>query len=238
MHSIPDSPHLCECGCGQPTDLAKNTISAFGHVKGQPLRFRRNHSSTGTVQPLIPCPGCGKLFRLPPSRATRGYHCCSQECGRIVFNQRAPDRFWAKVDKSGGPDACWEWQGTRAPNRYGSVTFHNRAVSTHRLAWELTHGPITDGLWVLHRCDNPPCCNPAHLFLGTPTDNAQDRNAKGRANTARGERTGHAKLTDAQVLDIRARYAAGETGRALAREYGVSPAAVSNIMTGKRWRHL
>jgi hypothetical protein len=104
--------------------------------------------------------------------------------------------------------------------------------ATH-VAWELVNGPIPNGMCVLHRCDNPPCVRPDHLFLGTRRDNVLDMAAKGRA--AVGERSGTAKLTASAVDDIRARYSAGETQRPLAQEYGVSQSTVSLIVQGRRW---
>jgi hypothetical protein len=91
---------------------------------------------------------------------------------------RRPD-FWTAVDQSGGSDACWPWQRHRNPEGYG-VTKLAGFRRAHRLAWCLTNGPIPDGMLVCHTCDNPPCCNPAHLFLGTESDNRQDMLAKGR----------------------------------------------------------
>lgn len=81
--------------------------------------------------------------------------------------------FWSRVDVR-GPDECWPWMNAKTPNGYGTVYFGGRMVGAHRVSWELTHGPIPDGLFVLHHCDNPPCCNPAHLFTGTHTDNVRD----------------------------------------------------------------
>lgn len=100
------------------------------------------------------------------------------------------------------------------------------------MSYELAHGPIPTGLMVLHRCDNRPCVNPAHLFLGTAADNAHDRDAKGRG--ARGERQGQKKLTWAAVRAIRERYRRG-LGAGLAREFGVSGAMVSIIIHRKGW---
>lgn len=100
------------------------------------------------------------------------------------------DRLWPKVDKSGGAAACWPWTAARDPKGYGTIRSDiGRANKfAHRAAWEVTNGAIPDGLLVCHRCDNPPCCNPAHLFLGTHADNMADCSAKGR--TCRGDRHG------------------------------------------------
>lgn len=109
----------------------------------------------------------------------------------------------------------------------------------HRVAWDLTYGPIPDGMLVLHRCDNPSCVRPDHLFLGTQTDNMLDRKAKGRGNHRRGSRHGRAKLTEAQVLEIRSRYAAGDvTQTQLGDEYGVCHVVIGNIVRRRLWRHI
>lgn len=90
------------------------------------------------------------------------------------------ERFWDKVDRSGGAAACWLWTGSQKPTGYGQVSLKGRVYLAHRVAWTLTHGAIPDGLGVLHHCDNPPCCNPAHLFLGSQGDNSADMVAKDR----------------------------------------------------------
>lgn len=88
-----------------------------------------------------------------------------------------PARMWSRVDKTGD---CWVWTGATVHNGYGTISVNNRLVRTHRLAYELTHGPIPAGMKVLHTCDNPPCCRPDHLFLGTDKDNVHDAVDKGR----------------------------------------------------------
>jgi hypothetical protein len=95
------------------------------------------------------------------------------------------DRFWSKVDRSGGPDACWPWMAYRNRDGYGSFRVDDHTESAHRVAWVEENGPVPEGMDVLHHCDNPPCCNPRHLFLGTAADNARDSVAKGRHQAAR-----------------------------------------------------
>ncbi len=107
----------------------------------------------------------------------------------------------------------------------------------HRAAWEYTRGPVPAGLFVLHRCDNPPCCNPAHLFLGTQADNMADMQAKGRQ--AKGERHSQAKLTAGAVADMRREYATGSTSLSkLAAAHGVTMGAVWRIIKRLNWVHV
>jgi hypothetical protein len=113
-----------------------------------------------------------------------------------MTRKHTPADFWPKVDKSGGPNACWPWLGVRMPQTatgsddYGRFALAGRRVPAHRFAYEVAVGPIPEGLRVLHSCDNPPCCNPAHLSLGTDLDNMRDKIAKGRANWPYGTRSG------------------------------------------------
>lgn len=145
-------------------------------------------------------------------------------------------RFEANVEQ-GEPDACWPWTGTIRRKGYGQLSHQRRAILAHRLAWELAHGPIPEGLQVCHRCDNPPCCNPAHLFLGTAADNQRDKRQKGRA--ARGEANGGGrKLTEADVVAMREELAAGATLTDLSGRFGVSLPMVAAIRDRRKWSHV
>ena len=133
-------------------------------------------------------------------------------------------------------DACIEWPKGRDPKGYGITSIGGKQLRVHRVAYEWAFGFIPDGLCVMHQCDNPPCINPGHLFVGTHQDNKADAVLKGRH--AHGETGGHARLTEAQVLEIRAREASGEHTLALAKEFGVNGKSISMICNGDRWRHL
>ena len=161
-------------------------------------------------------------------------------------------RFWKSVDRTGGPDACWPWTGAKRTRKgYGSAWDGERSVSAHRLAYQLANGDTGDGLLVCHECDNPPCCNPKHLFEGTVTDNSDDKVRKGRhargathgfvlhpERVARGERAGKAKLKEAEVLTIRRLVAGGRSMRSVAFAYNVHPSTVQGIVKYRYWRFL
>jgi len=145
------------------------------------------------------------------------------------------DKFWEKVDIR-GPNECWPWTAYTNDMGYGMIKHKGRALRAHRVAWELTYGPIPEGMFVCHHCDNPLCCNPAHLFIGTQADNLTDMAQKGRSTL--GERDGMSKLTAKQVREIRRCYAEGMLQIRLATEYGVSQNHISNIVNHRRWRHV
>jgi hypothetical protein len=148
----------------------------------------------------------------------------------VRMTVRAPaERLWAKVDRSDDLD-CWPWTGYRNPHGYGQVGIDGRLYLAHRVAYEAAIGVIPEGLGVLHSCDNPPCCNPAHLRPGGQLENGADMVSRGRAVDMRNERCGKARLTNAQVEEIRVRHAGGETLKALAPEYGVHRAYLSRVV--------
>lgn len=130
---------------------------------------------------------------------------------------------------------CWEWQGFRNPRGYGKITIYRiGTIAAHRLSFNLFCGPIPCGMFVLHRCDNPPCCNPTHLFLGTHIENMRDRDEKGR--TLRGASLPQTKLTEIQRDEIRRHYRwhiPGATIPALARKYGVGVGTIHRVLNHK-----
>lgn len=150
------------------------------------------------------------------------------------------ERFWSKVNKM---DGCWEWVGLL--NRgcgYGRHCYEGKDMKAHRLSY-MIHHPLTidlqehPKLQVCHKCDNPKCVNPSHLWLGTHTDNMRDKQTKGRQSI--GEKHGSVKLTEQQVRDIREKYEKGNTThRKLADEYGVSKSTISDIINRKNWAHI
>lgn len=131
-------------------------------------------------------------------------------------------------------DGCWIWQKAKMKVGYGKISNGKKWIPTHRASWIAFHGPIPDGMCVLHRCDVRDCANPEHLFLGTKSDNAHDRDKKGR--TSRGEDHHKAKLTELQVVEILSNL--HKSTNYLADQYGVSAALISRIRHGSAWKHI
>lgn len=135
------------------------------------------------------CRNCGKTFSSLPSAVSRGRgKYCSRACKYEDFRIPLADRFWSKIDKNGPipehrPELgrCWIWVARSWAHGYGKIKVEGKWIGSHRVAWLLEIGQITDDLFVLHKCDNPACCNPSHLFLGTHEDNMADMVKKGRA---------------------------------------------------------
>ncbi len=140
-------------------------------------------------------------------------------------------RFWSKVEKT---SECWVWKASVGTHGYGQFKHNGKPTHAHRVSFELTHGAIQAGAYVLHRCDNRLCVNPEHLFLGTHAENMHDMKQKGRAGYLRraGEQNPSAKLTNTQAAEIRAMCSSGATQREAAAQFGVSQRAVWNIVNG------
>ena len=179
------------------------------------------------------CTVCGKAFTDDsPIRKT-----CSREC-RNKSRMSSPNDFWSHVDKSKGPDGCWPWmKGHSNYKGYGSGTYQGKGFVAHRLAWELhNHSTIPTGMCVLHACDNPGCCNPLHLRIGTNAENVADRMARGRSNLPRNEKAYWAKLTWANVREIRGSFVPRVVTHAdLAKRFGVHKGTIASVLSGRKW---
>lgn len=149
-----------------------------------------------------------------------------------MISKKAEKRFWSKVDVR-APGDCWEWMCGKRRGGYGGFSLNRKTVRAHRVAYELAHGPIEKGLLVRHKCDNPACCNPNHLEVGTNADNMADMVARGRS--LKGPENPKSKLSEADVLKIRDD---PRMPREIADEYGVSGSTISRIKRGADWQHL
>jgi hypothetical protein len=159
----------------------------------------------------------------------------------MAIEQSIADRFWPKVDWAPNATGCARWTAGLDGNGYGRFWLDGRTQSAHRVAWMLEHGPIPDDRQVLHRCNQPICVNVEHLSLGTHGENMDYRNSLGRQARPRGERNGQAKLTEAQVLEIRREYVSGSRTHgtvALGRRYGVNRVNIWRILAGQTWAAL
>lgn len=145
-----------------------------------------------------------------------------------------PEYIWSSIDSSGGLDTCWIWLDGVDRDGYGLFNLGGRQRRVHQIMYEMMYGPIPEGHGVLHTCDNPPCCNPSHLWSGTPNANNQDMIAKTRH--VHGEDVHTAVLTATLVVDIRRRLALGERASDLARELNVTQANISLIKHRKIWK--
>lgn len=161
-------------------------------------------------------------------------------------------RFWSKVTVTGDDD-CWEWNGYKRLRGYGAFQLNGSPHITSRIAYKLHYNVDPMELLVCHSCDNPPCCNPRHLFLGTAADNSRDMVTKQRQNTpngerhgsktkpgsrARGERSNLAKLTAEEALEIRRLYSSGLTQKQIATSFGITREGVASIIQANTWKHI
>lgn len=158
------------------------------------------------------------------------------------FSQALKSKFLERISKYNFPaegDGCWEWQGSKAFYNYGTMCFEKSLYRTHRVAYETFIGPIPNGLFVCHHCDNPPCVNPSHLFVGTQTDNIRDKEAKGRGNHTSCQEHGSSKLTNRQVIKIIELYASKTMNqRQLANKFNVHQSQISKLIKGLQFSKL
>lgn len=161
--------------------------------------------------------------------------------GQAGKNIPAEERFWLQVRKTRG---CWYWEGNKDIGGYGRIVVSGTKLKAHRYSWEIHNGEIPNGIFVCHKCDNPSCVKPDHLFLGSNNDNRQDSVSKNRHNCGYsvGESCALAKLTAKQVEEIRRRHQPRSRGKngtsSLSREFGVLPEAIRRIIRGDSWTQL
>lgn len=157
-----------------------------------------------------------------------------------MTEQSWQERLWSNIKLAPG-ESCWEWKKYRNQKGYGRTSREDRLYLAHRLAYESANGPIPEGLDVLHKCDNPPCCRPDHLFTGTNDQNVKDRQSKGRSSKKsinRGEKNGMSKFSPSQVQEIRTLASQGLSTHQIAKRYGVWNMAIWRIVKRKRWAHI
>jgi len=204
-----------------------------------------DHTTETTSTKLCEC-GCMRPAPIAKRNNTKLHHVKGQPVRFIVGHQRKnkftpiEERFWKFVQKT---NTCWIWTGAKTNGGYGVLNDgSNHVVRAHRLSYEMHYSPIPNVLDVCHHCDNPSCVNPAHLFLGTPTENAADmvmKNRVSRTHNPQGEKHPMSKLTETQVASIRAAYIPHVVSlNTLANKYHVSKRTILFIIQGKHWKQV
>lgn len=154
--------------------------------------------------------------------------------GKMSRQKNTRENIWKRINIM--DNGCWNWLGGLS-NRYGEIKINRKTRLVHRVAYELTHGSIINGLFVLHKCNNPTCCNPLHLYLGTQKDNQFQMVEENRS--AKGEQHGNVKLNEKSVLKIRRLYSdGGYSQRILAKMFGISQAQIQRIIKRYSWKHI
>lgn len=153
----------------------------------------------------------------------------------MVIDKKHIEKFNQKISKF--DNGCWHWQGMKDKDGYGKIKINNKRTSAHRLSMIMVHGDIPENNWVLHKCDNPSCVNPEHLYFGSPSQNSLDRENRKRGRPLKGENNGFNKLNDSAVLAIRKLFGVKKQTE-IAEMFGVSPGLVSYIKSRKIWNHI
>ena len=148
------------------------------------------------------------------------------------------ERFFAKVNKD-APDGCWEWTASMRVRDYGGFVFYGENMLAHRASWIIHNGDIPENMCVLHKCDNPTCVNPDHLFLGTQADNVTDMCVKGRKAIFTGDNNSNSKLNTRNVLDIRKHWSAKKMTRIeMAEFFKVDITTINRVISRSTWQHI
>ena len=204
-------------------------VKLYARCQTKQIIARRVGLSAERVRQILVAAGItSRGWNLPPKRAAN----------LSISRQTPEDRFWAKVDRSRGPDECWLWEArNKSKNgRYGRMNFAGHARYAHQLAWLFSRGEFSKR-WILHSCPHSLCCNPRHLEEGGSPESVRRRVQRER--TARGEQSGMAKLTAREVLEIRSEATRpGYSRAATARRYHVHPVTITNLVSRRSWKHL
>ena len=157
---------------------------------------------------------------------------------QIGLYKNTEEKFWKRLDKKS--NGCWEWTKAHNKDGYGQTCYKGKMVWTHRMAWIYSKGEIPEGMHVLHKCDNPACCNPDHLFLGTHKDNMNDRDKKNRCNNKglKGELNPQSRYTEKDILQMREMYKKGMKQKEIALIFNTTQPIISNIINRKYWKHI
>lgn len=205
---------------------------------GNPEATTRRPPSPGSICEMDECSAVAKSKGLCAKHYSRMLKTGDPNTARAYVKGTLEERFWAKVART-SDDECWLWMGTKTRAGYGTIVSGSRPRYAHRLSLEIATGSeMPVGTMALHSCDNPPCVNPAHLRVGTVQDNSDDKMARGRGGHAKGSTASKARLSEADVLEIRRSRASGETYASIANRWGVGQSTVWAIATGRSWSWL
>ncbi len=192
---------------------------------------------------LVVCSYCKNEFHPWVVSEKRGNgKFCSRGCvtsnTNKVLAKKSIEIFYKNVLMPNNKNECWIWQKQKT-SRYGKMTVNGiKSIGAHRFSYEYFNEEIPDGMFVCHHCDQPKCVNPKHLFLGTPQDNVDDKMRKGRFKCAIGEKQGHSKLTEKDVIEIKLKLKAGISRKNISKEYLVNILTIGKIARGETWRHI
>jgi hypothetical protein len=238
------------------TTVCENCDKEFGYYRSKTYNDARFCSwkclTNNPKKRNKSCMKCGTEFSFWPSIRSNPLY-CSRLCQNIIQAQERQKKLreqrnsltesekFALLKSSYEKyvirqEGCWGWSASLS-GKYGKVHYFGKYIMAHRASYMIHKGEIGD-LNVLHSCDNPPCTNPDHLFLGTTLDNVRDKIKKGRDNTAKGENTRHAKLTGEQVIKIKRLLSSGVISRVIAEAFDVNMTTIADIKQGRSWKHI
>lgn len=187
------------------------------------------------------CINCGIKFKTFKFRIKDGQKYCSSSCCNAHRSKTADlsrlELFFKNISNEFHPNGCWIYKNT-SQDGYGRLAIHAKTMKAHRYSYQINIGVIPEDLFVCHRCDNPPCVNPDHLFVGEPKENSLDMVKKNRQHRSKGSAVNGAKLNEQQVLEIKQKLKNGEGVTQLSRDYNISHNIISRIKSGFIWVHV